>query len=106
LAAAAPVVGAAVAVAAAAPVVGTAEAVAAALTLAAAAPAEGAAVAEAAVEGPDPEALFLPLSQASLLSLLYCCLLALGGRFFVFLSAAIVSLHQKVTSSTPPLYSS
>ena len=97
---------AAIALAAAAPVVGAAVAVAAALTLAAAAPAEGAAVAKAAVEGPDPEALFLSLSQASLLSLLYCCLLALGGRFFVFLSAAVVSLHQKVTSSTPPLDSS
>ena len=112
LAAAAPVVGAAVAVAAAltmaaaAPAEGAAVAVAAALTMAAAAPAEGAAVAKAAVEGPDPEALFLSLSQASLLSLLYCCLLALGGRFFVFLSAAVVSLHQKVTSSTPPLDSS
>ena len=97
---------AAIALAAAAPVVGSAVAVAAALTLAAAAPAEGAAVAKAAVEGPDPEALFLSLNQASLLSLLYCCLLALGGRFFVFLSAAVVSLHQKVTSSTPPLDSS
>ena len=97
---------AAIALAAAAPVMGAAVAVAAALTLAAAAPAEGAAVAKAAVEGPDPEALFLSLSQASLLSLLYCCLLALGGRFFVFLSAAVVSLHQKVTSSTPPLDSS
>ena len=112
LAAAAPVVGAAVAdaaaltMAAAAPAEGAAVAVAAALTMAAAAPAEGAAVAKAAVEGPDPEALFLSLSQASLLSLLYCCLLALGGRFFVFLSAAVVSLHQKVTSSTPPLDSS
>ena len=112
LAAAAPVVGAAVAVAAAltmaaaVPAEGAAVAVAAALTMAAAAPAEGAAVAKAAVEGPDPEALFLSLSQASLLSLLYCCLLALGGRFFVFLSAAVVSLHQKVTSSTPPLDSS
>ncbi len=113
LAAAAPVVGAAVAVAAAltlaaaaAPVVGAAVAVTAALTLAAAAPAEDAAVAKGTVEGPDPEALFLSLSQASLLSLLYCCLLALGGRFFVFLSAAIVSLHQKVTSSTPSLDSS
>ena len=97
---------AAIALAAAAPVVGAAVAVAAALTMAAAVPAEGAAVAKAAVEGPDPEALFLSLSQASLLSLLYCCLLALGGRFFVFLSAAVVSLHQKVTSSTPPLDSS
>jgi len=112
LAAAAPVAGAAVAVAAAltmaaaVPAEGAAVAVAAALTMAAAAPAEGAAVAKAAVEGPDPEALFLSLSQASLLSLLYCCLLALGGRFFVFLSAAVVSLHQKVTSSTPPLDSS
>jgi hypothetical protein len=73
LAAAAPGVGAAVAVtaaltlAAAAPVVVAAVAVAAALPLAAAAPAEGAAVAKAAVEGPDPEALFLSLSQASLL---------------------------------------
>ncbi len=109
---AAPIEGAAVAaaaeiaLAAANPVVGTAVAVAAALTLAAAAPAEGAAVAKAAVEGPHPEALFLSLSQASLLSLLYCCLLAFGGRFFVFLSAAVVSLHQKVTSSTPPLDSS
>jgi hypothetical protein len=112
MAAAAPAEGAAVAVAAAltmdaaAPAEGAAVAVAAALTMAAAAPAEGAAVAKAAVEGPDPEALFLSLSQASLLSLLYCCLLALGGRFFVFLSAAVVSLHQKVTSSTPPLDSS
>jgi hypothetical protein len=112
MAAAVPAEGAAVAVAAAltmaaaAPAEGAAVAVAAALTMAAAAPAEGAAVAKAAVEGPDPEALFLSLSQASLLSLLYCCLLALGGRFFVFLSAAVVSLHQKVTSSTPPLDSS
>ena len=97
---------AAIALAATAPVVGPAVAVAAAQTMAAAAPAEGAAVAKAAVEGPDPEAPFLSLSQASLLSLLYCCLLALGGRFFVFLSAAVVSLHQKVTSSTPPLDSS
>ncbi len=111
-AAAAPVVGAAEAVAAAltmaaaVPAEGAAVAVAAAPTMAAATPAEGAAVAKAAVEGPDPEALFLFLSQASLLSLFYCCLLALGGRFFVFLSAAVVSLHQKVTSSTPPLDSS
>jgi hypothetical protein len=97
---------AAIALAAAAPVVGAAVAVAAAVPMAAAAPAEGAAVGKAAVEGPDPEALFLSLSQASLFSLLYCCLLALGGHFFVFLSAAFVSLHQKVTSSTPPLDSS
>jgi hypothetical protein len=96
---------AAIALAAAAPVVGAAVAVAAALTIATAA-AEGADVAQTAVEGPDPEALFLLLSQASHLSLLYCCLLALGGRFFDFLSAAVVSLHQKVTSSTPPLDSS
>jgi hypothetical protein len=99
---AAVVVAAALTMAAAAPAEGAAVAVAAALTMAPAAPAEGAAVAKAAVEGPDPEALFLSLSQASLLSLLYCCLLALRGRFFVFLSAAVVSLHQKVTSSTPP----
>ncbi len=87
---------AAIALAAAAPVVGAAVAVADALTMTAAAPAEGAAVAKAAVEGPDPGALFLSLSQASLLSLLYCCLFALGGRFFVFLSAAVVSLHLEV----------
>ncbi len=76
---------AAIALAAAAPVVGAAVAVADALTIVAAAPAEGAAVAKAAVEGPDPEALFLSLSQASLLSLLYCCLLALGRCFFIFM---------------------
>jgi hypothetical protein len=105
LAAAAPVLGAAVAVAAAltlaaaAPVVGAAVAVAAALPLAAAAPAEDAAVAKAAVEGPDPEALFLlepSLSSLSVVLLPPC----ISRAFFVFLSAAIVSLHQKVTSST------
>ncbi len=100
------VAGAAVVSLYAATLEGAAVADAAAIALAAAAPSEGAAVAKAAVEGPDPEALFLSLSQASLLSLLYCCLLALGGHFFVFLSAAVVSLHQKVTSSTPPLDSS
>ena len=66
-----------------------------------------AAVAEAAEVGPDPDAwLFCLFSQASLLSLLYCCLLALGGRFFVFFGKTVVSLQLKVTSSTPPLDSS
>jgi hypothetical protein len=67
--------------AAAAPVVSAAVAVTAALTMAAAVPAEGAAVAKAAVEGPDTEALFLSLSQASLLSLLYCCPLSTHCRY-------------------------
>jgi hypothetical protein len=79
MAAAVPPEGAAVAVApalamaAAAPAEGAAVAVAAALAMAAAAPAEGAAVAKAAVEGPDPEALVLSLSQASLP---LCCTVA------------------------------
>jgi len=87
----------------------------AAVVLAAAASAVGfvaaaplaAAVAEAAEVVPDPEAcIFCLFSQASLLSLLYCCLLALGGRFFVFFGKTAVSLQLKVTSSTPPLVSS
>ncbi len=125
LAAAAPVKGAAVAesaavaLAAAAPLEGAAVAETAAVVLAAAAPVRGAAVAkaaavalaaavaEAAEVGPDPDAwLFCLFSQASLLSLLYCCLLALGGRFFVFFGKTVVSLQLKVTSSTPPLVSS
>ncbi len=99
LAAAAPVKGAAVAesaavaLAAAAPLEGAAVTETAAVVLAAAAPVRGAAVAkaaavalaavvaEAAEVGPDPDAcLFCLFSQASLISLLYCCLLALGGR--------------------------
>jgi hypothetical protein len=73
----------------------------------AAAVALAAAVAEAAEVGPDPDAsLFCLFSQASLLSLLYCCLLALGGRFFVFFGKTVVSLQLKVTSSIPPLVSS
>jgi hypothetical protein len=75
---------AAVVLAAAAPVRGAAVAKAAAVALAAA-------VAEAAEVGPDPDAwLFCLFSQASLLSLLYCCLLALGGRFFVFFGKTVV----------------
>ncbi len=122
-----------VALAAAAPLEGAAVTKAAAVVMAAAAPAESAAaataaaaaaaaasavgfvaavalaaaVAEAAAVGPDPEAcLFCLFSQTSLLSLLYCCLLALGGRFFVFFDKTAVSLQLKVTSSTPPLDSS
>ncbi len=104
---------------AAAPVKGAAVAKAAAIALAAATPLEGAAVTEAAAVvlaaamdeaaavGPGPEAcLFCLFSQASLLSLLYCCLLALGGSFFVFFGKTVVSLQLKVTSSTPPLDSS
>lgn len=121
LAAAAPVKGAAVteaaavALAAAAPLKGAAVTETAAVVLAAAASAVGlvaaadlaAAVAEIAEVGPDPEAfIFCLFSQASLLSLLYCCLLALGGRFFVFFGKTAVSLQLKVTSSTPPLDSS
>ncbi len=87
----------------------------AAVVLAAAAAAVGfvaaapwaAAVAEAAEVVPDPEAcIFCLFSQASLLSVLYCCLLALGGRFFAFFGKTAVSLQLKVTSSTPPLVSS
>ncbi len=118
----------AVVLAAAAPVKGAAVAEAAAVALAAAAPLEGAAVTEAAAAsvlgfvaavalaaamdgaaavGPGSEACFFCLfSQASLLSLLYCCLLALGGRLFVFIGKTVVSLQLKVTSSTPPLDSS
>ena len=99
----------------AAAVAGAAVAEAAAVVLAAAASAVGfvaaaplaAAVAEASEEVPDPEGcIFCLFSQASLLSLLYCCLLALGGRFFVFFGKTAVSLQLKVTSSTPPLVSS
>jgi hypothetical protein len=74
---------AAVALAAAAPLEGAAVPEAAAVVLAAAASVLGfvAAVALAAAVGPGPEAcLFCLFSQASLLSLLYCCLLALGGH--------------------------
>jgi hypothetical protein len=116
LAAAAPVKGAAVAkaavfaLAAAAPLEGAAVTEAAAVVLAAAASVLGfvaavalaAAMDEAAAVGPGSEAcLFCLFSQATLLSLLYCCLLALGGRLFVFCGQTVVSL--KVTSSTPPL---
>jgi hypothetical protein len=121
LAAAAPVKGAAVAkaaavaLAAAAPLEGAAVTEAAAVVLAAAASVLGfvaavalaAAMDEAAAVGPGSEAcLFCLFSQASLLSLLYCCLLALGGRLFVFFGKTVVSLQLKVTSSTPPLDSS
>ncbi len=125
LAAAAPVKGAAVAeadavaFAAAAPLEGAAVTETAAVVLAAAAPVRGAAVAKpaavalaaavagAAEVGPDPDACpFCLFHQASLLSLLYCCLLALGGRFFVFFGKTVVSLQLKVTSSIPPLVSS
>jgi hypothetical protein len=96
LAAAAPLEGAAVTEAAAASVLGFVAAVALA-----------AAMDEAAAVGPGSEAcLFCLFSQASLLSLLYCCLLALGGRLFVFFGKTVVSLQLKVTSSTPPLDSS
>ncbi len=121
LAAAAPVKGAAVAkasavaLAAAAPLEGAAVTEAAPVVLAAAASVLGfvaavalaAAMDEAAAVGPGSEAcLFCLFSQASLLSLLYCCLLALGGRLFVFFGKTVVSLQLKVTSSTPPLDSS
>jgi hypothetical protein len=91
---------AAVALAAAAPLKGAETAV---VVLAAAASAVGlvdaaafvAAVAEAAEVGPDPEAcIFCLFSQASLLSLLSRCLLALGGRFFVFFGKTVVSPPQ------------
>jgi hypothetical protein len=106
---------AAVPLAAAAPLVGAAVTEAAAVVLDAAASVLGfvaavalaAAMDEAAAVGPGPEAcLFCLFSQASLLSLLYCCLLALGGRLFVFFGKTVVSLQLKVTSSTPPLDSS
>ena len=91
---------AAVVLAAAAPVKGAAVAKAAAVALAAA-------VAEAAEVGPDPDACpFCLFSQDSLLSLLYCCLLTLGGHFFVFFGKTDVSLQLKVTSSIPSLVSS
>ncbi len=117
----------AVALAAVSPVKGAAVAKAAAVALAAVAPLEGTAVTEAAASvlgffaavalaaamneaaavGPGSEAcLFCLFSQASLLSLLYCCLLALGGRLFVFFRKTVVSLQLKVTSLTPPLDSS
>jgi hypothetical protein len=84
---------AAVALAATAPLEGAAVTEAAAVVLAAAAfvlgfvaaDALAAAMDEAVAVGPGPDAcLFCLFSQASLLSLLYCCLLTLGGRFFVF----------------------
>jgi hypothetical protein len=118
LPAAAPVKGAdvaeaaAVALAAAAPLKGAAVTEPASVVSAATASAIGlvaaaalaVAVAEAAEVGPDPEAcIFCLFSQASLLSLLYCGLVALGGRFFVFFGKTAVSLQLKVTSSTPPL---
>ncbi len=121
LAAAAPVEGAAVAkaatvaLAAAAPLECAGVTEAAAVVLAAAASVLGsvaavalaAAMDEAAAVGPASVAcLFCLFSQASFLSLLYCCLLALGGRLFVFFGKTVVSLQLKVTASTPPLDSS
>jgi hypothetical protein len=105
----------AVVLTAAAPLESTAVTGAAAVFLAAAASVLGfvaavalaAAIDEAAAVGLGPEAcLFCLFSQASLLSLLYCCLLVLGGRLFVFFGKTVVSLQLKVTSSTPPLDSS
>jgi len=100
---------AAIALAAAAPLEGTAvtEVAAASVLGFVAAVALAAAMYEAAAVGPGSEAcLFCLFSQASLLSLLYCCLLALGGRFFIFFGKTVVSVQLKVTSSTPPLDSS